>query len=218
MIISIFQRASIRRLFIVLVVFLVTSVWNQAASAQLRLGFVGGANFATLSDIRANNSSVSFDNATAFHAGIFIDASLGPLNLRPAIYYLNAGALFEGTNVFEEDNFDVAYVTVPVDVIFPFGLGPLKPYFFLGPELRFFTPSGVPEEIENSLETFVLNGTTGLGLQINIPGSSVTLYPHLRYSFGISSYTSARYQIDGVAIRANESNVRMWLLSLGIAL
>ena len=196
---------------------LVQGLFFLQASAQVRLGVVGGANFASLSDISANESAVSFDNATAFHGGLFLDINLGPINVRPAVYYLNAGALFEGTSVFTDDNFDMTYVAIPADVVFTFGLGPLKPYFFIGPEFRIFTPSDVPQELEDSIQDFVVNGSTGLGVRIDLPGSDLTLFPHLRYSFGISEYTSSNYQVQGVSISANDANVRMWLLSLGLA-
>lgn len=209
-----FNRLKRAALSALLVIFL----WSPAhrALGQAQFGIVGGANFAALSDIQANNQAISFDNATAFHAGIFLDLNLGPINLRPGAYYLNAGALFEGSSVFQNDNFDLAYVTIPVDLVFNIGLGPLQPYFFAGPELRIFTPSDIPQEIEDGIQDFVFNGTAGLGLKIRPPGTGITLYPQLRYSFGISSYTNSSYQFEGVSVEANDANVRMWLLSLGI--
>ena len=77
-------------------------------------------------------------------------------------------------------------------------------------------PTRVKEEIESGMQDFVFNGTAGLGLQFQAPGLGITLYPHLRYSFGISSYTNSSYQFEGVSVEANDANVRMWLLSLGI--
>ena len=207
---------SVKGLGVVLLFLILSFGPSRTASSQAQFGIVGGANFAALSDIQANNQAISFDNATAFHAGIFVDLQLGPLNLRPAAYYLNAGALFEGSSVFQNDNFDLAYVTVPVDVIINFGVGPIQPYLFVGPELRIFTPSDIPAEIEDGIQDFVFNGTAGLGLKFQAPGLGVTLYPQLRYSFGISSYTNSSYQFEGVSVEANDANVRMWLLSLGI--
>ena len=195
---------------------LLTLCTASSANGQVQFGIVGGGNFASLSDISAENTLVSFDNATSFHAGIFLDLSLGPINLRPAVYYLNAGSLFQGSTVFENDNFDLTYVTIPTDFVFNFGLGPVKPYFFIGPEFRIFTPSGIPSELEDGLQDFVVNGSTGLGLKIGLPGSNLTLYPQLRYSFGISNYTNASYQFEGLSVEANDANVRMWLLSLGV--
>ena len=206
----------VNRIILVVVALISIALPTQRASSQAQFGIVGGANFAALSDIQANNQAISFDNATAFHAGLFLDLQLGPLNLRPAAYYLNAGSLFEGSTVFQNDNFDLAYVTVPIDVVINFGLGPIQPYLFVGPEFRIFTPSGIPAEIEAGLQDFVFNGTAGLGVKFQAPGLGLTLYPHLRYSFGISSYTNDSYQFEGVSVEANDANVRMWLLSLGI--
>ncbi len=201
----------------VLMLMLAVSPADRTASAQIRLGVVGGGNFASLSDISANGNPVSFDNASSFHAGVFLDLKLGPLNARPALYYLNAGSLFQGTSVFQDDNFNLTYITVPIDLVFNFGIGPLKPYFFVGPEFRIFTPSGVPSEVEGNIRNFVVNGSTGLGVMLSVPGLGFALYPHIRFSFGISDYTDDNYQVEGFSVSANDANVRMWLLSLGVA-
>ena len=203
------------RRFLALTALLLTVAF-QPLSAQVQLGIAGGANFASLSDIRTEESAVSFDNASAFHIGVFLDLKLGPLNARPALYYLNAGALFNGTSVIQDDNFDVSYVTIPVDFIFNLGLGPIKPYFFLGPEFRFFASGDVPEDVERGLNDFVMIGSAGLGIRINVPVVGITLLPQLRYSFGLSSYTRSSYEVQGITVDANDANVRMWLLTLGI--
>lgn len=185
-------------------------------TAQIRLGLLGGANFASLNEIQANGNLVSLENATAYHAGAFLDLTLGPLSLRPAAYYLNAGSLFKGAS-FQEDEFDVAYVTIPVDVIFSMGVGPVKPYLFAGPEFRLLSSADAPAGLDEELNNFTMGASLGLGLELNLPGSGITLYPHLRYSFGLSDLTSKTYQVQGVTVdTGGDSRVNMWLLSLGI--
>ena len=196
---------------------LLALLFVQPAQSQLRLGVIGGANFASLSEIGQGENLINFDNATAYHAGIFLDMSLGPIGLRPAAYYLNAGSIFN-SNAFSVDNdFDVVYVTIPVDLIFSMGVGPVKPYFFAGPEFRLLNSADAPSGLNDDLQSFTMGASTGVGMEINLPGSGLTLYPHLRFSFGLSNFTNRTYQIQGVSVdTGGDSRVNMWLLSLGI--
>lgn len=191
----------------------------RPAQGQLGIGVIGGANFSSLSAMQANGALVSFDNATAFHAGVFLNLQLGPVGLRPSILYLNAGPLFEGATFLNQDDFDLAYVAIPVDITYTIGFGPLKPYLFAGPEFRVLNSTGAPLDLEENLQTFVMSANVGLGLALSLPGSSLRLYPQIRYSFGISELTDATYQVEGISIQTDgDSRVNMWLLSLGIGL
>jgi hypothetical protein len=189
-----------------------------SANAQIRIGVVGGANFASLKEIRTEESLVDLDNATAYHAGVFLDIGLGPVGIRPAVYYLNAGRLFKGASFLSKDDFDLVYITIPVDLVYTLGIGPLKPYLFAGPEFRLLNATDAPEELDENIQSFVMNGSLGLGVEIGIPGVGLTLLPHLRYSFGLSRFIEKTYMVEGVTIQT-EGNTRLngWLLSLGVA-
>ncbi len=192
-------------------------LYLPSARAQIGFGVVGGGNFSSLNEIQANGSLVSFDNAASFHAGVFLDIGLGPLSVRPAVLYLNAGELFKGASFLTEDNFNVTYVTIPVDVNFEMGVGPLKPYIFAGPEFRLLNSADVPVSLEDDLQSFTMGASAGLGLKITLPGVGLKLYPHLRYSFGISDFTDRTYEVQGVTVdTGGDSRVNMWLLSLGV--
>lgn len=196
---------------------LATFLFAKPADAQIRFGVIGGGNFSSLNEIQANGSLVSFDNATAFHAGAFLDIGLGPISIRPAAYYLNAGQLFRGTNFLTEDNFDVTFVTIPVDINYAIGIGPLKPYIFAGPEFRLLNEADAPVALADDLQSFTMGASAGLGLEINLPGSGLTFYPHLRYSFGVSNFTDRVYQVQSVTIdTGGDSRINSWLLSLAI--
>ena len=187
------------------------------ARAQIGFGVVGGGNFSSLNEIQANGNLVSFDNAAAFHAGAFLDIGLGPISIRPAVLYLNAGELFKGASFLTEDNFDVTYVTIPVDINYAIGLGGIKPYIFAGPEFRLLSSSDLPLNLEDDLQSFTMGASAGVGVQIRLPGSGLTFYPHIRYSFGISDFTNRTYEVQGVTVdTGGDSRVNMWLLSLGI--
>ncbi|MEM8488021.1 MAG: outer membrane beta-barrel protein [Bacteroidota bacterium] len=192
-------------------------LFTQTAHSQIQFGVIGGANFASLNEIQANGSLVSFDNATAFHAGAFLDIGLGPLSIRPAAYYLNAGALFKGASFLSEDAFDVTYVTIPVDINFSIGVGGFKPYVFAGPEFRLLNATDAPLALEEDLQSFTMGASAGLGVAISLPFSGLTFYPHIRYSFGLTDFTSRTYEVQGVSIdTGGDARVNVWMLSLGV--
>lgn len=189
----------------------------QTSQAQIGFGVIGGANFSSLNEIQANGNLVDFENASAFHVGAFIDIGLGPLSLRPAAYYLNAGAIFKGASFLTEDNFDVVYITIPVDINYSLGIGGIKPYIFAGPEFRLLNSSDAPPALKEDFQSFTMGASAGLGLELRLPGSGLTFFPHIRYSFGISEFTDRTYEVQGVSIdTGGDSRVNTWLVSLGV--
>ncbi len=204
--------------FTVAIAVLLMLLTASSATAQFRFGVVGGANFSSLNEIRAGENLINLDNAAAFHAGAFIDVALGPVAIRPAVYYLNAGPLFKGASFLTEDNFDLVYITIPVDLVYTVGIGPIKPYLFAGPEFRLLNTTDAPQALEDNIESFVMNASLGLGVELGIPGTSLKLMPHLRYSFGLSGITKKTYTVQGVTVQTEgDPTVNAWLLSLGLA-
>lgn len=208
----------LRRILPLLIVLLASA--PLTTTAQVRLGLIGGGNFAALADITAGDELIDFDNTTGYHIGAFLDIGLGGVGLRPAVYYLDAGPLFQGADFLDRDDFNLAYVTVPVDLRVSLGVGPIKPYLLAGPELRILASAGnAPEALEEQLSTLVMSAGLGLGLELQIPGIGLTLYPQIRYSFGISELVDRTYEIEEVSISTDGGQrPNMWLLSLGIGL
>jgi Outer membrane protein beta-barrel domain len=188
------------------------------ALAQVRLGLLGGANFSALKDMTAGESPVELDNATGYHIGAFLDIGFGAFGIRPAVYYLDAGPLFEGADFLDRDDFNLVYVSVPLDLRYSLGVGPIKPYLLAGPELRILTSAQeAPEALKDQLSDLVMNGGVGLGVEISIPGVGLTLYPQIRYSFSLSEWLDRSYEIEGISITTDDGQKpNMWLLSLGV--
>ncbi len=189
-----------------------------SAQAQVRLGILGGANFSALEDVTAGESLVELDNATGYHIGAFLDIGFGAFGIRPAVYYLDAGPLFDGADFLDRDDFNLVYVSVPVDLRYSLGVGPIKPYILAGPELRILASAqDAPDELQDQLSDLVMNGGVGLGVEISIPGVGLTLYPQIRYSFSLSEWLDRSYEIEGVSITTDDGQKpNMWLLSLGV--
>lgn len=195
-----------------LALFIVTPAWSQ-----MRIGLIGGLSFSSLSEINADNALVEFGNKNAFHAGVFLDFQLGALSIRPTALYLNTGPLFEGAPFLIRDTFNMVYIAVPLDLVYTLNTGLFKPYFFAGPELRLLNSGEAPVDIKEDFKQIVANATAGVGVEFNIPGTSMTLMPHLRYSFGLSEITEKTYMVGDVTVQTDgNAKVNSWLLSLGL--
>lgn len=211
------KSSSLRTLPAVLLVLAVALAGVPDAHAQL--GIAAGANFDRLSDIEGDNDTgINFDNATGYHAGLFYELGAGPLRVRPGVYYMDVGAFdFQEEGIQEEVNeeFDLNLIEVPIDLryqVFPFPL--VKPYVTAGPVFR-FNVSG-DEGYNEAFKDFSFAGNVGGGLEIGLPGSSLRLYPELRYSFGVSSITE-EFQIGNVEFNADDTRLNNFMLRLGVS-
>lgn len=184
------------------------------ANAQ-GMGISAGANFNQLSDIETGDREATFDNATGFHLHLWFDLPLGPVAVRPGVRYMNMGALFEDVSLenVPSDDEVVSLIEIPVDVRFRLGLPLITPYVMAGPVLRF--PAGSDDQ--DRLESFSLAGGAGVGVELGLAG--VSLYPELKYTFGITRFTQDSYEIGDVTISPDENQrLNAVMLSIGIGL
>ena len=194
-----------------------------AAQAQFTFGFAGGLNFSSIGDVDFGSTQAVYDSRTGYHIGVFFDFSGGPLALRPGVYYMNAGALFKDgfSNVDNaltdvDDNFELTFIVVPIDVRLRMGIPFLHPYLHIGPELR-FRSEDAGSELEElmDLRSFNLAGNIGGGLELSLGG--MRLMPEFRYTFDISGITGDQFQVGSVELNADEDHKsRTFMLRLGV--
>lgn len=200
------------RLFVLTAVIFVLMM--RADTAQAQFGVAVGANFDSMSDISGDRSA-TFDNASGFHIGVFYDLPVGPVAVRPGLFYMNVGSFDAESEGSVISDFDLNLIEVPVDVRYRLMLPFIKPYAMAGPVLR-FANSG-DDDFSDSLNNFSVAGNIGLGVEIGAPGAQIRLFPEIRYSFGISRL------VDDVeflgATFSTEDNIRLssFMLRLGIA-
>ena len=205
---------NIQRIFLNLFLLLVCSspVLTQGALAQI--GFAFGANSSRLTEV---DDFTSFEDASGWHIEIWFDMPLGLLELRPALRYVSAGSVFEVANDADpnfRDDVNVSLFEVPIDFRFRFNMEVLTPYVTVGPVLRF--PSGGGDEIEGMQSASVAGGF-GVGLQFAV--NTIVLYPEIKYTFGITSFTDDELQIAQRTYRPDSNqllNGFMIRLSVGI--
>ncbi len=200
------------RLFAIAAVVFVLTL--RAGDAHAQFGVAAGANFDSMSDISGDRSA-TFDNASGFHIGVFYDLPLGPVAVRPGLFYMNVGSFDAEAEGNVINNFDLNLIEVPVDVRVRMMMPLIKPYATAGPVLRF--ASSGDDDFSDSLNNFTMAGNIGLGVEIGAPGAQIRLFPEIRYSFGISRLVD---DVDFLgATFSTEDNIRLssFMLRLGVA-
>ncbi len=180
------------------------------SEAQTTFGIVAGVNLASVNDVQVGSLQQTFDNRTGFHAGVFVDAGLGPVAIRPGLQYLNVGPLFEGATFLDPDAFQVNYVAVPVDVRLQLISMLVAPYVFTGPEFRFLTSNDAQSDFEDDLKNVVMVWSIGAGVKAG------PFFPELRYTFDISGVTDQQFEVAGLTVLTDKANVGGFRLSVGL--
>jgi len=177
------------------------------------LGIAAGANFDSFSDIN-HTANGTLDNATGFHAGIFVDLALGPVSLRPGLYYVDVGELeIDQQPGFDQAaNFDLSLIEVPVDVRYRIATPIITPYLLAGPVLRFANADD--DNFQDSLRDLSLAGAAGAGIEVAIPGLGFRLYPEVRYQFGVTQFIDD-FEVGDVAF-TTDTDLNTVMLRLGV--
>lgn len=184
---------------------------GTAVPAQAQLGVAGGLNFESAGDIETSTASnATVDNATGYHVGVVYDLGLGPLNLRPGLFYRDLGTEFE----FPDSRGDVAAWEVPVDIrisVLPLPL--VNPYILGGPKASFYRSD--VDEFDDALEEVTYSFTLGVGASLSL-GSTLTLQPELRYDFGATDYVSDDFEIGGTDFSPEDPKLSSFALRLNV--
>jgi len=206
---------------------LAATLWLSppSAEAQIRFGAAIGLNYTDIDDVDFGSTTAVYDSRQGYHIGVFADISVGPLGVRPGVFYMNAGKIFENglgdlvrevdPNLQFDDDFEVHYITIPVDLRYRFGLGPVLPYLFLGPELRFRTENDLIEEVDENLKSFGVAGNIGAGVEVSLMGFK--LLPEIRMAFDTSGIIDDEITIGDFEFVADEAHeLRTIMLRLGV--
>jgi hypothetical protein len=192
--------------FTIAFVFVLIGLLWHATPAHAQLGIAGGANFNDIGDIRSEGDQGRFENATGFHVGLFYDLALGPVAVRPGLFYMDVGT-FEGEGATEVD---IDMVELPIDVRFRLATLPIvRPYLMAGPVFQ------LAREEDESFDNVNVAANIGLGTEISIPTVSLTLMPELRYAFGISRFTDG-FEFAGIEAESGGERLNSFMLRLGV--
>ena len=167
--------------------------------AQAQVGIAGGLNFNQLDDISTTSANANLDSNTGYHIGVFYDLGLGPIAIRPGIFYREVGT-YEFSDL--QENIELNAIEVPIDVrwrILPLPL--VKPYVLAGPVLTF--PQSNTDDFDGT-EGVNLNADIGAGVEITLPGVGFTLMPELRYGIATSSLLEDSFEVSGVEVNPQD--------------
>lgn len=173
------------------------------APAQAQLGLAGGLNFESADDIEATNGSATLDNSTGYHVGLVYELGLGPIDIRPGVYYRRVGE-YDLSNIdaqLANARYSVSAWEVPVDLKLTVLPTPLvSPYITGGPKATF--PRG-EDEFDDAVEDISYTFNVGVGAEVSLPGSSLRLQPELRYEFGATGFID-----DDKEVEVGDTNVQ----------
>jgi len=198
------------------------------AECQIRFGVAAGFNYTDIDNVDFGSTTAVYDSRQGYHIGVIADIPLGPVGIKPGIFYMNAGKIFkdgladfideaipEAAQVQFNDDFDVRYVTFPIDVRYRIGLAVVQPYIFAGPEFRFRTETGLVSEVSDNIKSFGVAGNFGAGVELSLMG--VKLLPEFRMAFDTSSIIDKSIRIGDFEFVADEAHqLRSVMLRLGV--
>lgn len=168
----------------------------------------GGVNFAKLGDVDVSSVSQTFDNRGGFHVGAALSTGEGPISLRLGAMYLNAGALFDGASFLTADDFDVDYISFPLDLHLRSGMV----YVFGGPEGSLLLVSDAPPDFEDDLKRWTLDGGLGAGVRVG------PFFAEGRYALGLSGLTEDTFEVGGVTfVTSDQPRASVLRLTVGLA-
>lgn len=188
---------------------LLLAVGPLSHEARAQFGVSGGLNFNQLDDIRTENARANFESATGYHVGVFYDAALGPIALRPGVMYRRVGEYRfpevdgpDDIGLPDRASFDISQIEVPIDVrwrVLPLPL--VTPYVLASPVLTFPRTEG---DVSDGVRSANLTADIGAGAEIRLPGMGLTLMPELRYGIGATSFLEEEFTIGDTTIRPLE--------------
>ncbi|RZS93644.1 porin family protein [Aquimarina brevivitae] len=144
--------------------------FTTVTTAQdIKLGFKGGVNFASLSGDDADG----LDGRTGYHIGGVVQFSLaGMFAIQPEVIYSAQGAEFESFDL------NVDYLNVPILAKLKFA----KVFSVeAGPQFGFVVNEG---DDVGDIESFDLSGALGAGVELG------SFFGQVRYNFGLTDISS----------------------------
>ncbi|MDE2730729.1 MAG: hypothetical protein OXM02_11470 [Bacteroidota bacterium] len=178
-------------------------LFTSEVSAQ-RFGLTAGTNFQRLTDVDLNSVETVFEEQSGWHAGAWFEVPVGPVGMRLAGRYLEAGRLFNGLEEnfpIVNDNFDISLVDLSLLLRYGLKSPIIAPYVFAGPTFRI--PARVDKIINNDLASLSYALEFGGGIEFNI--GSLSLYPEVAYLLGLSTFIEDELVLDFVTLTAGDT-------------
>ncbi len=178
----------------------------QQAHGQIDYSFAAGPNVTTLEVDFENREQPQYDAVVGFFAGVNAGLELGPASIHAGATYINAGAIFDGSEFLNRDNFDVNFIAVPVDVRIFLPISPIaSPYLLGGGELRYrLDLSDTDQGFQESLEQQSVAASIGAGIRLTVPGLGLRIAPEVRYAIDVTGMSSGDVTLVDEVLRVRD--------------
>ena len=180
-----------------------------APAAHAQLGIAVGANFDRITDVDRGSAEAAYKSASGYHVGVTYTLGLGPVALRPGVFYTDISAFEPEAGSGNLDRVNLDLIEVPIDVKLNVSPLPLvKPYVLAGPVFRFAQTSDDNGTYEK--EDFTVAAAVGAGVGVSALGFRP--YAEARYQFGLQNFAS---EIGGVPTDGG-GRVNSFMIRLGL--
>lgn len=220
------DRIMVWPLLLAFILTLAPSVYGQVGmeptkrKSRFHAGITIGPEITKLKIKLKDGSTPTADAKIGFHVGLALGLDFGPLTIRSGVNFVNAGALFDGTEAFSRNELNASFVTVPVDIrLRPLGTHLLTPYVFAGPEFRYTLdlenrPIAIDEDFRLLNATFSM----GVGISLKIPKVPFRFSPEVRYVMDMTGYYDGRLETDDGNFVETASTIKANALRVGMLL
>ena len=191
---------------------------SHVAYGQFHLGVTAGPQLTHVDMKFKSGETPDVDLVLGFHVGAAIGYDIGIFTVRTGLNYENAGGLFDGASFFQRSQFDINFITLPVDFRLRFNRdGVLRPYIFAGPEFR-YALSLEDEQLVLKDDLSLANATfaAGLGLSIRIPYVPFRFSPEIRYASDLTGIYSGSLETDDGGILQTAESVKASAVRFGV--
>lgn len=190
---------------------------SQLCLAQLHFGVTAGPQITHVDMAFKSGERPDVDLVLGFHVGGAVAYDIGMLTIRTGVEYENAGGLFNGVAFFDRAEFDVNFISVPVDVRLRFKKkAVLRPYIFAGPEFRYSLDAQDEFVLKDDLRLANASFAAGAGISIRIPYVPFRFSPEIRYSSDLTGIYSGELETDDGGIVETAESVKANAFRLGV--
>ncbi len=188
------------------------------ASGQFHIGVTAGPQVTRIDMKFKSGETPDLDLVMGFHVGAAIGYDIGVITIRTGINYENAGGLFDSGSFFERSQYDVNFISVPIDFWLRFiKTGVLRPYLFAGPEFRYALSFEDDHFIlQDDLSLANATFATGFGISIRIPHVPFRFSPEIRYASDMTGIYDGELVTDDGGILETAGSVKANALRIGV--
>ncbi len=188
------------------------------SAGQVRWAFRAGPDLTSLDIELDGTRQPDIHAVVGFHIGFNATLGDGPVTLRSGLFFSNAGALFNGTEVLRRSEFRVSYLILPIDLKLTANRhGIVRPYTFLGTDLKYSLNLEDKELVlKDDLKLVSTAASIGLGISIRIKNVPLRFSPEVRYSADLFGLYSGRVELEDGGVVETARTIRANTYRIGL--